>query len=114
MLTRRILAEKIGRKWTILGLAIPFIISWIIIAAAYSVPAVYVARVFAGISTGGICVTAPLYIGETAETSVRGSLGSYFQVSKKKREKLVYYPISGLFIFLVAYGNFYAADLVKR
>lgn len=75
-----ILAEKIGRKWTIVGLAIPFIISWIIIIATNSIGALYAARVLAGIATGGICVTAPLYIGETAETSVRGALGSFFQL----------------------------------
>lgn len=75
-----ILAEKIGRKWTIVGLAVPFIISWIIIIASNTIAGLYVARIFAGIATGGICVTAPLYIGETAEASIRGALGSFFQL----------------------------------
>lgn len=29
---------------------------------------------------GGICVAAPMYIGEIAETSIRGSLGAFFQL----------------------------------
>ncbi|KAK6622024.1 hypothetical protein RUM44_001831 [Polyplax serrata] len=74
------LADRIGRKYLQLGLALPFIVSWIIIVFANQVVALFVARLLAGIATGGICVVAPLYIGEIAETSIRGNLGSYFQL----------------------------------
>lgn len=40
----------------------------------------YVARFFAGVATGAICVTAPMYISEIAEVSVRGTVGSFFQM----------------------------------
>lgn len=35
---------------------------------------------FTGISTGGSCVVAPMYISEFAETSIRGLLGTCFQL----------------------------------
>lgn len=35
---------------------------------------------FAGISTGSFCVVAPMYISEIAETSIRGTLGTMFQL----------------------------------
>lgn len=40
----------------------------------------YTGRVFAGIATGASCVVAPMFIGEIAETSLRGALGAFFQL----------------------------------
>ncbi|XP_077287491.1 facilitated trehalose transporter Tret1-like isoform X2 [Arctopsyche grandis] len=74
------LAEAVGRKISILALVIPFLISWVLIIFANGVEMIYAARFFSGIATGGICVTAPMYIGEIAETSIRGALGSFFQL----------------------------------
>lgn len=34
----------------------------------------------AGISTGGSCVVTPMFISELAETSIRGALGTCFQL----------------------------------
>ncbi|EEB19066.1 sugar transporter, putative [Pediculus humanus corporis] len=74
------LADKIGRKNLQLTLSVPFIISWIIIILSKQIELLYFARLLAGVAVGGICVVAPLYIGEIAETSIRGGLGSYFQL----------------------------------
>lgn len=65
-------------------LSVPFALSWLIIIFARNVTALYIARIFAGCAIGGICVTAPLYIGEIAENSIRGTLGSYFQVCQNQ------------------------------
>lgn len=35
---------------------------------------------FPGISVGGSCVVAPMYVSEYAETSIRGLLGTCFQL----------------------------------
>lgn len=35
---------------------------------------------FLGVSTGGSCVVAPMFISEYAETSIRGLLGTFFQL----------------------------------
>lgn len=75
-----VLAQKIGRKPTILLLTIPFMLHWLLTIFANGAGMLIAARFFAGLSTGGICVAAPMYIGEIAETSIRGSLGAFFQL----------------------------------
>lgn len=74
------LAQKIGRRPTILLLAIPFTINWLLTIFANGAGMLIAARFFAGLGTGGICVAAPMYIGEIAETDIRGSLGAFFQL----------------------------------
>ncbi|CAH0597626.1 unnamed protein product [Chrysodeixis includens] len=74
------LASKIGRRPTVLILSIPFTINWLLTIFANGAGMLIAARFFAGLATGGACVAAPMYIGEIAETSIRGSLGAYFQL----------------------------------
>jgi SP family facilitated glucose transporter-like MFS transporter 8 len=73
-------ADRFGRKVVILGLSVPFLLSWILIVVANSVGLLYLARFIAGFATGATSVVAPMFIGEIAESSVRGALGSFFQV----------------------------------
>ncbi|XP_021936732.1 facilitated trehalose transporter Tret1-like [Zootermopsis nevadensis] len=73
-------AERFGRKLVILALSAPFLLSWVLIVAANSVVLLYLARFIAGIATGAVSVVAPMFIGEIAESSIRGALGSFFQV----------------------------------
>ncbi|CAH4035322.1 facilitated trehalose transporter Tret1-like [Pieris brassicae] len=75
-----VFAQKFGRRPTILILAGPFILSWLLTIFANGAGMLIAARFFAGLATGGICVAAPMYIGEIAETSIRGSLGAFFQL----------------------------------
>jgi SP family facilitated glucose transporter-like MFS transporter 8 len=65
-------ADIFGRKPVIACLTIPFITSWSIIYFATDVWQLYVARLIAGSCLGGITATVPMYIGEIAETSIRG------------------------------------------
>ncbi|XP_060807009.1 facilitated trehalose transporter Tret1-like [Amyelois transitella] len=74
------LTQKMGRRPTILVLSIPFMLNWILIIFANGAGMLIAGRFFGGVGTGGICVAAPLYIGEIAETSIRGSLGAFFQL----------------------------------
>lgn len=73
-------ADRFGRKPILLALSAPFLLSWIMITVANAVGILYVARLIAGFATGAFTVVAPMFIGEIAESSVRGALGSYFQV----------------------------------
>ncbi|KAF2900528.1 hypothetical protein ILUMI_05660 [Ignelater luminosus] len=73
-------ADKFGRKKANLFLTLPYMINWLLIVFATSPFMLYVARFFSGIATGAMCVTAPMYIGEIAEVSIRGTLGSFFQM----------------------------------
>ncbi|KAJ0170751.1 hypothetical protein K1T71_013523 [Dendrolimus kikuchii] len=74
------LAQRIGRRPTILILAIPFMLNWLLTIFANGSGMLVAARFIAGLGTGGICVAAPMYIGEIAETSIRGALGAFFQL----------------------------------
>ncbi|XP_067008375.2 facilitated trehalose transporter Tret1 [Anabrus simplex] len=69
------LIELVGRKTTILGTAIPFIISWLLIGLAQNIPMIYVGRAIAGFCVGIASLCLPVYMGETVQAEVRGMLG---------------------------------------
>lgn len=71
-------ADIVGRKPAIAFLSIPFIISWLLIIFATSVNMLYIARFIAGGVIGAVTATIPMYIGEIAETSVRGENNNYY------------------------------------
>ncbi|KAJ1524856.1 hypothetical protein ONE63_009723 [Megalurothrips usitatus] len=75
-----ILANLIGRKKVLLFLAPFMVIAYLLLAWANSVWMLYLARFILGAVTGAYCVVAPMYTGEIAEASIRGVLGSYFQL----------------------------------
>lgn len=75
-----ILTDIIGRKKSMLILVVPFTIGWALIIWADSVAMFEAGRYILGVSGGAFCVTAPMYTAEIAESSIRGSLGSYFQL----------------------------------
>ncbi|XP_020294838.1 facilitated trehalose transporter Tret1-like isoform X2 [Pseudomyrmex gracilis] len=72
------IADLIGRKWTILLTAVPFTTCWLILLTTENVFGLYVARFVGGIGAGAACVLVPVYIGEIAQTSIRGALGAFF------------------------------------
>lgn len=74
------IANKVGRKRTLQLLACPFFASWMIIAFGKYVEAIYAARFLAGLAVGGASVAAPMYVAELAHSSIRGTLGTFFQV----------------------------------
>lgn len=74
------LADRFGRKKIILSLAVPFIISWLVIVLAKGATLLYIGRFFAGFAIGATCVCAPMYVGEISDPSIRGKLGSFFQM----------------------------------
>jgi len=69
-----------GRKLVCASLAAPFVLSWFLITYASSALELYLARFICGVATGASSAVAPMYVGEIAESSVRGSLGSFFQL----------------------------------
>ncbi|XP_043462717.1 facilitated trehalose transporter Tret1-2 homolog [Leptopilina heterotoma] len=75
-----ILVEKIGRKKGLLFSTVPFLIGWILVASARSIYQLYVARLIFGFALAVPFTILPMYIGEIAETSIRGSLGSFLQL----------------------------------
>jgi SP family facilitated glucose transporter-like MFS transporter 8 len=72
--------NMIGRKGAMLALVIPFTIGWVLLVSAQNLAMLIIGRVFIGISCGGFCVAAPIFIGEIAQKDIRGILGSFFQL----------------------------------
>lgn len=72
--------QTIGRKLTMLLLVVPFTIGWALVIFASNVPMLLVGRFLLGISGGAFCVAAPTYTAEIAQSDIRGTLGSYFQL----------------------------------
>ncbi|XP_077287496.1 facilitated trehalose transporter Tret1-like [Arctopsyche grandis] len=75
-----IAAAEIGRKWSILAGGIPLLVGWILIATAKDVGQIYAARVIIGLSVGQLFTVIPMYVGEIAESDIRGALGSFLQM----------------------------------
>lgn len=69
------LIEYLGRKNTILATAIPFIVSWLLIACASDVWMVLAGRALSGFCVGIASLSLPVYLGETVQPEVRGTLG---------------------------------------
>lgn len=79
------LSDVIGRKHTLLLVAVPYSTSWIIIAFADNIYLFYLARFIGGLGDACIFSTLPCYIGEVATPKVRGYYG----------HSLVCYGLSG-------------------
>lgn len=76
-------ADRIGRKLAIAITAMPFLICWVLMLIApfaAAIPLLYTARFLGGIGAGAACVLVPVYIGEIAEPSIRGTLGTFFPI----------------------------------
>ena len=60
-------AEKFGRKMTLLSSVVPFTVGWAMIAAADNLTVIYVARVISGFALAIPFTVLPMYVGEIAE-----------------------------------------------
>ncbi|XP_063918677.1 facilitated trehalose transporter Tret1-like [Zophobas morio] len=74
------LADKIGRKFTLMSIGIPFLVAYLMLAFSEIVELYYVARIIIGVAIGGVFTVIPMYTGEIAEDSNRGALGSVMNV----------------------------------
>ena len=75
------LADRIGRKPTILITATVFVVGVLLAAFTPSYAVLLVARVIIGLAVGASSLTVPLYIGEAAPPAVRGGLVSLNQLA---------------------------------
>lgn len=70
------LADKIGRRYTLLTAGVPFIACYFTLAFANEVELFYCARFVLGFTVGGVFSLLPIYAGEIADKKDRGILGS--------------------------------------
>ncbi|KAK4885078.1 hypothetical protein RN001_001349 [Aquatica leii] len=76
-----ILMNAIGRKKMITFMAIPHMLSWILIAVARNIICLYVSRAIYGISDAILYCVIPTYVSEIATPKVRGSWGNLIMIS---------------------------------
>lgn len=69
------LIEYLGRRNTILATSVPFIVSSLLIACAVDVGMVLAGRALGGFCVGIASLSLPVYLGETLQPEVRGTLG---------------------------------------
>lgn len=74
------LADRLGRKWTIMLTAVLFILGSWITAEAHSYFMLLFGRLVSGIAVGVISVAAPLYLAEIAPPKSRGAIVSAYQL----------------------------------
>ncbi|XP_039745784.1 facilitated trehalose transporter Tret1-like [Pararge aegeria] len=65
-----------GRQKSGILIAVPLMISWVVIDLTKSSTVVLIARFLSGASGGAFLVHSPIYISEVAEESIRGTLAS--------------------------------------
>jgi SP family facilitated glucose transporter-like MFS transporter 8 len=75
------LADLLGRRRLMLIMAVPTLVSWVmILCVRISIPVLYTARFIQGFTCGVVTVASPLYSDEIAEVWVRGAVGSYLNL----------------------------------
>lgn len=74
-------ADQLGRKRASSLVAIPYILSWVMVLTARSTTWLMVARLVVGIGNSGSTVNVPVFIAEIAQDDLRGFLGSFFSIS---------------------------------
>ncbi|XP_019874968.1 facilitated trehalose transporter Tret1-like [Aethina tumida] len=72
-----IMAEKIGRKKTLLIFSVPSLVSHLIVAYATRIEMLFVARFLVGIGCGCVYSVMPNFVGDISEDSNRGLLGCF-------------------------------------
>ncbi|XP_021693624.1 facilitated trehalose transporter Tret1-2 homolog [Aedes aegypti] len=76
------LADRHGRKLTLMLSALVHVAGWVMLLQAASVALMIGARFVLGFGSGCILVTLPMYVGEIASDQYRGMLGSFLQIGQ--------------------------------
>jgi sugar porter (SP) family MFS transporter len=75
------IADRIGRRLTVLGTALIFVVGVLLAASAPAFGFLLAARVVIGLAVGAASMVVPLYIGEVAPPGIRGALVSLNQLA---------------------------------
>jgi MFS transporter, SP family, arabinose:H+ symporter len=75
------LADRYGRKRLLILVAALFALTSIATAVAGSFAAFVTARFIGGIAVGGVSLLSPMYVAEVAPASLRGRMGTLYQLS---------------------------------
>ena len=72
--------DNLGRKYSIVIGGILFAIGGTLQAAAVSLPMLLIGRLFSGLAIGTLSMVVPVYLAETAETKIRGTVTTVYQL----------------------------------
>lgn len=72
------MCDKIGRKYTVLSMAISQSTAFLLAAFAKSIYVFYLSRIFSGLSDACVYVAIPTYVGEISTPKVRADWGNSF------------------------------------
>lgn len=75
------ISDKVGRRKTVLGTALVFVVGVLLAAFTPTYPVLLIARIVIGLAVGSASMVVPLYIGEFAPPRVRGGLVSLNQLA---------------------------------
>ncbi|GBP28758.1 Facilitated trehalose transporter Tret1 [Eumeta japonica] len=75
-----LVSEYFGRKKTLLYLALPLLVSWILVASSPNVYGIYVGRFVGGVALGALSVAVPPYVADIAEPQLLQSLANFYHV----------------------------------
>jgi sugar porter (SP) family MFS transporter len=75
------ISDKVGRRKTVLGTALVFVVGVLLAAFTPTYPVLLIARIIIGLAVGSASMVVPLYIGEFAPPKVRGGLVSLNQLA---------------------------------
>src|SRR5205814_4010062 len=95
--------ERCGRRDSVRGMAILYLVSALGCAAAWNWPLLVVFRFIGGLGIGGSSVLGPMYIAEIAPARLRGRLVGFFQFNVVLGILLAYF--SNYLIGLASFGS---------
>ncbi|XP_041985361.1 facilitated trehalose transporter Tret1-like [Aricia agestis] len=75
-----LISEYFGRKKTLLYLALPLVVSWILVASSPNVYGLYVGRFVGGVAVGAFSVGIPPYVEDIAEKQILPALVNFYHV----------------------------------
>ncbi|XP_049880665.1 facilitated trehalose transporter Tret1-like isoform X2 [Pectinophora gossypiella] len=75
-----LISQYFGRKKTLLYLALPLVVSWILVASSPNVYGLYVGRLVGGVAVGAFSVSVPPYIEDIAEKPLLPTLANFYHL----------------------------------
>ncbi len=75
------LTNRYGRKKPLVTVAVLFAITSVATAAATGFPGFVIARFLGGLAVGGVSLLSPMYVSEVSPPSIRGRMGTLYQLS---------------------------------
>jgi MFS family permease len=74
------LMNRFGRKWTMIGFVVPFVVGWSLLIWAQNFLMLLIGRFILGVAGGAFYIAMPQYTTEIAQKEIRGILGSFLQL----------------------------------